>query len=394
MKKIQVILFLLEISLGVLAQIPPKDISVALLRQDAVALLNIYNDQPEKKVEVEDAFLTGIDLSKCTFEQIDKLYCLVNESSALGIHLFKLREGKKMEIINELTEYTAEEITSYISEYPVRKELIDSFLNRTIMMYLDSLSYKELSYIGSKLLEDDSVIVENKKLRTNEIRDILQESVYKYCAEEAALSNSLLYKIEKSLWIYLFDGYKEVANYYSQIGMIPDDVTLAAKQYNSLVKTCIPVNRISEKLSLEAEQYCDAINKARARYVQLIGKSKFPKLEIIIPDLDFSYNQHSQMLAGVSKARKKFVDDREAVNDVANVASLFVGFWATLGRGMLDLMAVSDLSSKEINCRQEYMQMVLKELTENITFQNAEIMSNVKKQLKQNQDEFINYINN
>ena len=69
-------------------------------------------------------------------------------------------------------------------------------------------------------------------------------------------------------------GYKEVAKYYSQIGMIPDDVTTAAEQYRALVRTCIPTKRYFKKLKIEVSQFCNSINKARANYAQYFGRKK------------------------------------------------------------------------------------------------------------------------
>lgn len=396
MKKISILLFLCGFTLQVFAQFPPKNIATALLCQDAIGLLHIYNKEPKNRSQVEDAFLTGIDLSEYSYEQIDTLCLVVDKSSVLGDYLFKVREYRKNEIINELEKCTVEELVSHAVAYPTRKVLINDFINTSILSVLDSLSYKELSYISSYLRDYDIYFsVENKKKnRTYEIQNILQQNVHKYCEEEMVLMESLLFNIEKSVWRYLFGGYKEVAKYYSQIGMIPDDVTTAAEQYRALVRTCIPTKDISKKLKIEVSQFCNSINKARANYAQYFGRKNPPKINFVIPELDFSYNVSSDMLVKVGKAREHFVDDRETTKKISNVASVFIGFWATIGKGALDIMAVSDLSDKEVHFREMYMQEVLKEIVIKVERQNLLIKKSIEKQLKQNQNGFINFITN
>ena len=197
MKKISILLFLCGFTLQVFAQFPPKNIATALLCQDAIGLLHIYNKEPKNRSQVEDAFLTGIDLSEYSYEQIDTLCLVVDKSSVLGDYLFKVREYRKNEIINELEKCTVEELVSHAVAYPTRKALINDFINTSILSVLDSLSYKELSYISSYLRDYDIYFsVENKKKdRTYEIQNILQQNVHKYCEEEMVLMESLLFNI-------------------------------------------------------------------------------------------------------------------------------------------------------------------------------------------------------
>lgn len=395
MKKILILLFLCGLTLQMSAQCFSEDIAATLLRQDALGLLLIYNKESENnRLQVEDAFITGIDISKYSYEQIETLCLMVNESSVLGDYLFKIRERKKNEIIKELEKCSAEEIVLYAIEHPTRKILVSDFINTVILSNLDSLSYKELSYIGSNLQDYDiDFSVENeKKSRTYEVQDILQQSVHEYCKEEFILLESLLFNIEKSVWKYLFDGYKEVANYYSQIGMIPDDVATAVKQYRALVETCIPTKSISEMLETEISQFCNSINEARVQYAQFVERRNPPKITFVTPDLDFTYDVPNDMLAKVGKAREDFVEDRETAKTISNVASFFIGFWATIGKGALDMIAVSNLSDKEITFREMYMQEVLKEIVAKTERQNQLIKNDIIEQFNQNQNEFINFI--
>ena len=57
-------------------------------------------------------------------------------------------------------------------------------------------------------------------------------------------------------------------------------------------------------------------------------------------------------------------------------------------------MAVSDLSDKEVHFREMYMQEVLKEIVIKVERQNLLIKKSIEKQLKQNQNGFINFITN
>lgn len=98
------------------------------------------------------------------------------------------------------------------------------------------------------------------------------------------------------------------------------------------------------------------------------------------------------MLAKVGKAREDFVEDRETAKTISNVASFFIGFWATIGKGALDMIAVSNLSDKEITFREMYMQEVLKEIVAKTERQNQLIKNDIIEQFNQNQNEFINFI--
>ena len=56
MKNIQFYYFCVDLPYKCSHSFPPKNIATALLCQDAIGLLHIYNKEPKNRSQVEDAF--------------------------------------------------------------------------------------------------------------------------------------------------------------------------------------------------------------------------------------------------------------------------------------------------------------------------------------------------
>ena len=394
---LSVLALLLLSGLEAKSQIEDLDISMALLQNSPTDLLSIYKNHPEKRAEVEDAFLMSVDMTNYSYEYVLGLSRQVDPDTSLGRYFASLRQAHTQNIIDELAGCTLEQIEAYKKKYPERSEIADHLLMNTVGRNLANLSYTELSYVGSKSSNGEiKTLVEVEKnlgSRVAEVNSIMQGNVDDYCKKETELANSFLLDIEQTAWTFLFDRYSEVAKYYSRIGMVPDDYNQAAKQYRDLVQACISSKDLVGQLTPKIEKFCEQINLSRSDYATTAGKTQFPKLTLQTPRFDFSYNDYSYMLSDIAQARREFFDSKETNTALSDIASFFFGpLGGMIGKGILDMSSVETLADSEISCRRKYMDKILEELKARMENQTSAVTSRLKNELNTNQNEFINYI--
>ena len=209
-----------------------------------------------------------------------------------------------------------------------------------------------------------------------------------------SFKNRLLFVLRYRSWQYFIVRYKNVANIYSQIGIVPSDPDQIASQYNNIVQTCFTKEDFKKQLKKDIDAYNKAINSARSEYANMAGIKDYIKSDITIPNIgSFSIKPNLSIARKISTARNNYESSRGTAKTVARIASFFVGTTlSSIGRGLYDLSAVSDLAEQEMLIRREYMRNVYNQLHKVFENYYRTIDKEISSQIQTNNLKFKNYV--
>ena len=215
-----------------------------------------------------------------------------------------------------------------------------------------------------------------------------------YAKFEMSYKNRLLFVLRYRSWQYFIVRYKNVANIYSQIGIVPGDPGQMASQYNNIVQTCFTKEDFKKQLKKDIDAYNNAINSARSEYANMAGIKDYVKSDITIPNIgSFSIKPNLSIAKKISNARNNYESSRGTAKTVAGIASFFVGSTiSNIGRGLYDLSAVSDLANAEMQIRREYMRNVYNQLHKVFESYYRTIDKEISSQIQTNNLKFKNYV--
>lgn len=286
---------------------------------------------------------------------------------------------------------TMEEIDAYIKSHPERRFIVENLLNTFIDTSADTITLLELNYIQRTLPQiRPTQIQQYLNQKNEEKRDILLNNIDWFLNNEKRLLKNLHYAIERSALEFLYNGYRQVAIYYAKIGMIPDNIDAAEKQYRLLVNACIPEKALQRRLQEEADKFCKEINLARNFFSKQLGKENdFIKMEISIPLYSVNHTTPSVDLSSIEVARKEFINSKNMSTNMCSAAnSVGLGIIGLIGKGIIDVNAVDDLIIREIAARKRYMKNVLVNLEKSILNQNASTRKKIESYVIENQKNF------
>lgn len=359
------------------------DAKTAIYQKDVYNMLVSSNKSIENEKAIIDAFCYEVDLNEFSYEQL-KQWQKYAKSSVISKILGDAISKKVIEIINEIRSLTAEEFKPYYMAYPERQTLLNQFVDKVLIPNISELSLEELVYYDDYLPEEyHSKFADEICTRSNEIRELLGENLPDYRKFENLLADRLKYSIEYIIWTCFVEGHKQLNNAYAQIGFAPDDPQEAAYQYQSLVNACFPTKMVQETIQKEIDNFCTELNKTRMNYFRAYGKDKYPKLGYKVPQLELNSNASIEPLREISKARERFIRNREDISTGTSVLGwLFGPAVGLISRGIGDWMAIDGLVESEYTARKTYMKGVQKQLLTSFANYSNRIISAINKLLK------------
>ena len=331
-----------------------------------------------------------------TYEQVKTAYesCQINDSY-LKRELERVTVDKECELYQFFSTITPEQLFTLSQAFPQRKGIIDNFLTNIMYKGLEQHTYAELMSLESGLSGlETSGLKEMLKNREDEKASFIRGKIDDYTKYEMSFKNRLLFVLRYRSWQYFIVRYKNVANIYSQIGIVPSDPDQMASQYKSIVQTCFTKEDFKKQLKKDIDAYNKAINSARSQYANMAGIKDYTKSDITIPNIgSFSIKPNLSIARKISNARNSFQSSRETAGTVANFASLFVGTTlSSIGRGLYDLSAVSDLAEQEMLIRREYMRDAYNQLHKVFESYYRTIDKEISNQIQSNNLKFKNYV--
>ena len=367
-----------------------------IIEKDLIGLVLYYNYNPDSKNEIEDAIDGYLNWDDYTYEQVKTAYecCQINDSN-LKKELGRVIVDKECELYQFFSTITPEQLVSFSQDFPQRKDIIDNFLTKILYKGLEQHTYAELMSLESGLTGlKPSGLNEMLKSRENEKTSFIREKVEDYSKYEMYFKNRLLFVLRYRSWQYFIVRYKNVAKIYSQIGIVPGDPDQMASQYQSIVQTCFTKEDFKKQLKKDIDAYNNAINSARREYANMAGIKDYTKSDITIPNIgSFSIKPNLSIASKISKARNNYESSRGAAKTVAGIASFFVGSTiSSIGRGLYDLKAVSDLAEQEMLIRREYMRNVYNQLHKVFESYYRTIDKEISSQIQTNNLKFKNYV--
>ncbi|RGO86575.1 hypothetical protein DXA83_25320, partial [Bacteroides thetaiotaomicron] len=154
----------------------------AYLEQDISTLISFHTSAPDLKKKIEDFLFIGIDYNEYTYEQIFEFCRLSGNDDILNKEFERIKADKEVEILEYVSQLTAEQLAQYLQYFKERKTLVDLYIHNTIQQNLDSLSYLELSYIERKSGFSFMEEIKRKKVeKKSEIRQIFKNELNTYC---------------------------------------------------------------------------------------------------------------------------------------------------------------------------------------------------------------------
>ena len=367
-----------------------------IIKKDLIGLVAYYNSNPDLKIEIEDAIDGYLNWDEYTYEQVKSAYesCQIN-NSCLKKELGRVTKDKECELYQFFATITPEQLFIFSEVFPQRKDLIENFLNNILYKRLDQYSYAELMSLESGLTGlEVSELQRVLQERESEKASLVKGMIDNYSKIEMSYKNRLLFVLRYRSWQYFIVRYKNVAKIYSQIGIVPGDPNQMASQYNNIVQTCFTKEDFKKQLKKDIDAYNKAINSARSEYSALAGIKDYTKSDITIPNIgSFSIKPNLSIASKISKARSNFGSSRETAGTVAKIASFFVGSTiSSIGKGLYDLNAVSDLAEQEMLIRREYMRDAYNQLHKVFESYYRTIDKEISSQIQTNNLKFKNYV--
>ena len=390
-------LLLILFSLGFISNAKGYDaIRRYIIDKDLIGLVSYYNSAPDSRIAIEDAIDGYLNWDEYTYEQVKTAYesCQINDSN-LKRELERVTVDKECELYQFFSTITPEQLFTLSQAFPERKGIIDNFLSNIMYKGLEQHTYAELMSLESGLSGlETSGLKEMLKNREEEKASFVRGKIDDYTKYEMSFKNRLLFVLRYRSWQYFIVRYKNVANIYSQIGIVPSDPDQMASQYKSIVQTCFTKEDFKKQLKKDIDAYNKAINSARSQYANMAGIKDYTKSDITIPNIgSFSIKPNLSIARKISNARNSFQSSRETAGTVANFASLFVGTTlSSIGKGLYDLSAVSDLAEQEMLIRREYMRDAYNQLHKVFESYYRTIDKEISNQIQSNNLKFKKYV--
>lgn len=367
-----------------------------IINKDLIGLVSYYNLNPDSKIEIEDAIDGYLNWDEYTYEQVKTAFesCQINDSY-LRKELGRVIIDKECELYQFFSTITPEQLFVWSQLYPKRKDLIENFLTNILYKGLGQQTYVELMSLESGLTGlEVSELKKALQERKDEKASLVKEKIDDYAKFEMSYKNRLLFVLRYRSWQYFIVRYKNVANIYSQIGIVPGDPGQMASQYNNIVQTCFTKEDFKKQLKKDIDAYNNAINSARSEYANMAGIKDYVKSDITIPNIgSFSIKPNLSIAKKISNARNNYESSRGTAKTVAGIASFFVGSTiSNIGRGLYDLSAVSDLANAEMQIRREYMRNVYNQLHKVFESYYRTIDKEISSQIQTNNLKFKNYV--
>lgn len=369
------------------------EVTATLKRNDALEqaiyernfnkIFEIANQSAENETIAIDALCNEINLDDYSYEQL-RSYDDIPKSETINKLFKSALSMKEVAILNELSTLTAEQFYNYSITFPKRKEILQQFFDEVVMPNAKNLSVQELIYYAENLPDSyQGTLMAEIDSRKEEIANVLKQKEGSYKHFELVLANRVKYLLETIIWTYYVEGHKQLNEAYSTIGIVADNPSVAASQYQSLVRACFPVHNIQNALQEEINKFYAELNRAREDYYKTAGSTTVPKLTYKVPLLNLNSNVSVDPLREIGAARARYVRNREDVSTGTSVIGFLFGTAAGLvAQGIGDWFAIDGLVDSEYNARKKYMESVQKRLITSFSDYSKTVLTGFDKTLR------------
>lgn len=380
----------------VLADLHDK-IKTAIIHEDVITLLDIYNSDVSSRSSIENAIFAIIDIEKYSYSDINRFLNHTEEDSDIGKNLVEIKRTKELNIIRAIQGMTAEQVMEYVTTNPTYKLFVSSYLTELVSMNIDSLNYFELCYIEEYLPIVNSELIEAERMeRKDELVTIIKGNLDEFCQYEKQAIEQLCYKLEQRSLMYLFEGYEGVLKAYALITFVPENPSEAESQYKTIVNGCLPSKELQVEMQNEVNRYCKIINEARENLLMYTGKEHFPNLRLTIPTINFNYSVSTSSFSSIREARVSSNVSRGNSEWVSSAVKMLGGsIWGMLvdiGRETYDSSKGEKLANAEYEYRSNYVMAVYNSIEKSVAKQNKSIVNGIKKEFEKNQKEFVKHV--
>ena len=364
----------------------------AYLEQDISTLISFHTSAPDLKKKIEDFLFIGIDYNEYTYEQILEFCRLSGNDDILNKEFERIKADKDVEILEYVSQLTAEQLAQYLQYFKERKTLVDLYIHNTIQQNLDLLSYLELSYIERKSGFSFMEEIKRKKVeKKSEIRQIFKNELNTYCDMEEKQLPKLFYILRYKALNYIYSSFGQIAERYSNVELpeYPNEMT---RQFDNIMNSYLDIHEFNDILQQEVARFCQKINSTRTFYLQQVGRqNNFNWIVHFSPLHSFEYKYNMSYFHEIAGIRDKLLESQEKTSTWSGVLGFFTD-WAGVGKALLDMGSITDEAKQEVQLRKDYMLSIVTSLELSIEKYCMEIENDIKRNYHMNQKEFKEYV--
>lgn len=348
---------------------------------------------------IEDALvLVKPNLEKLSYDQLDSLRVQCTDDSLALNLLIPAYNASKRQIIAQLYSLNSEEVLEYLQRHPSHKNVLYGTFEECVYESLPSISLPELIMLN-KAFPEMQPVKETMSGRGKELKDLMKDNIQNFTQNEAYSLYRLQYVITRKAHAYLYARYENICYQYAAIENIPDDPSALEKQFAGIVKQNLSSDDLRNYLQLEVNAYCDAVNAGRAELCKVMGLKQYTPMKITVPQIKIGYKSDKTILERIPQAKADYADNRENINEAANIAGWFTsGLMGRLlvkgGKMMADRWAGSNLADKIIYARLAYLESCYLSLSQNMERQIRIVENDVNEQMNNNEKKFVEYVKN
>ncbi|WP_196888544.1 hypothetical protein [Aureivirga sp. CE67] len=199
------------------------------MKKDINGLFQLYKKDRKKVHNLSPLHWNFVIQNNLTYEELLQIEKLNISSLEESILLEKAK--KEEEIIEEFSTLITTDFSSYFQKYPLRKNIINSFLEKEVLPNIELYTYNELhglnSYFSDNIIfyEIENELELRKEQIHQEIQDLTFEEIYYYNEENPGNSLAINPFLEKNILPVLdqlsFLEIKKI-NAYTHFSTIPE----------------------------------------------------------------------------------------------------------------------------------------------------------------------------
>ena len=350
---------------------------------------------------IEDALaLVHPNLEQLNYDQLEEINRKsANDSLVINL-LTDVLNKKKRQLIAQLYSFNGKELLAYLQKNPSHQDILYGTFKECVFESLDSVPLAELMMLQDVITDSDMQALNNElSTRAKERKDIMKGNMPNFIQNEALNLYRLQYVISRKTHTYIYKSFENICYQYAALEEFSDDPAVIERQFASIVKQNLSSDQLRQYLQLEADAYCEAVNKGRSGFSQVMGLQQFIPMRMTIPQLKMGYVSDKDILERIQQAKENYQRSRENIDDAASVANWFAGglFGRLMVRGgkmLAERWAGSNLSEDIIYTRLAYMESCYVSLLKSIEKQIVTINNDLREQTITNEQQFIDYVKN
>lgn len=330
----------------------------AYLTNNINELVNIAISDNEENALAAD-FLSLLNLSELDYITLKQFADKTAKSTRHVIHdLFSdLLKSRQIEVLDSLSNMTAEELTRFEFTNPQYQSLISEYTD-SLSQGLDSLSFHELRYLRLNCPSfNDSKIKIFSKLRRNEITEELEKQMKGYCEFEKKSMQWFTAALQYEILEGFFKQFKQFAAAYSMDdNMEESDPSYIYDAYMELLRQYWNEGIIYDYVMAQTKNYNESINNARTELLGNLGIKGKKQNVITIPRVDVGIALGIGGFNKIGEIRSELNGTEFGASIVAGLASFITGgFLSGVGKSLYMSSEKGNAAQAELPHRRAYL---------------------------------------